>query len=282
MSNVKEEEKTVTAGARLTMINSPVNEPSGGDRSPPDSSDCALIGSKAVATGEGTRSSTHFTALVSSRLTKRVDTAFSPSKDPVDHFVTNGSAAVLPVDSNSSRAETKEPCCIPQDKVVFMAILASALQMVVAVIYFVVAFVSANDERGKEFYFVEDTGERTFREGMVYKLQHPALSPRTDDLGYIERAYHRVQDGTDDFWRDYNVYLAMMVVPAVVGVYWLVANFYLICEYRVRSCEDRAKVPLSPKKIGVHHGRRWDFPPLRRERRHRLPNLLVLVWISPP
>ncbi len=238
MSNVKEEEKTVTAGARLTMINSPVNEPSGGDRSPPDSSDCALIGSKAVATGEGTRSSTHFTALVSSRLTKRVDTAFSPSKDPVDHFVTNGS--------------------------------------------FVVAFVSANDERGKEFYFVEDTGERTFREGMVYKLQHPALSPRTDDLGYIERAYHRVQDGTDDFWRDYNVYLAMMVVPAVVGVYWLVANFYLICEYRVRSCEDRAKVPLSPKKIGVHHGRRWDFPPLRRERRHRLPNLLVLVWISPP
>ncbi|MDR3549440.1 MAG: hypothetical protein P4M11_14445 [Candidatus Pacebacteria bacterium] len=93
----------------------------------------------------------------------------------------------------------------------------------------VVAFLAAFDERGKEAYFDEDPTERDIVAAINLKLVHPTWTMRTDDWGYIRRVYEDNKDGTNNRWKEYNVFLAICITAAVCGAVWIFTN---LCEVK--------------------------------------------------
>lgn len=88
--------------------------------------------------------------------------------------------------------------------------------------YMVISGLCAFDKRGKEVYFAQDPTEYEFRAALAMKKINPQYSIKTDDWGYFQRAFQRVQDTNDSYWSNYDAFLAILVTAGVVGIYWIV------------------------------------------------------------
>ena len=58
---------------------------------------------------------------------------------------------------------------------------------------------------------------------------------RTDDWGYIERAYYHAKDGTDTYWSDYDIFLPVLITAGLACLYWVVTNVYMMFQYTDRE-----------------------------------------------
>jgi len=82
--------------------------------------------------------------------------------------------------------------------------------------------------RGKEVYFDQNTTEFTFLAGMEMKTRNLNWTIRTDDWGYFYRAFCNYMSGSNNYWKDYDAFLGIILTSSFSGVLWI---FGLYLEY---------------------------------------------------
>ncbi len=87
------------------------------------------------------------------------------------------------------------------------------------------------DKKGKEVYFVEDPTERTFEAGMVDKFTNPSWTIKTDDWGYIYRAFEKTLSNSNSYWKDYDIFLAVALTAGVTSILWVIGCSIEINKY---------------------------------------------------
>jgi hypothetical protein len=129
-----------------------------------------------------------------------------------------------------------------------------------------VALIVVLDRRGKEAYFYEDSTERTFLQLLEDKKLYPQWTPKTDDWGYIQRAYYRAQD-SDPFWKQYDILVPVVVTAGLSGAYWVVANTIAAIQFRAGCWCAASLVRLEGEGVGDNAELDWDGGSVYREHR---------------
>jgi hypothetical protein len=89
------------------------------------------------------------------------------------------------------------------------------------------------DKKGKEIYFDEDGGaSHSFVEGMMIKtVTNPTWTIKTEDWGWFQRASEEVRKDSSSFWKDYDVWIAIVVTAGVTGIMWIINSIMEIKKF---------------------------------------------------
>eukprot|EP01022_Parablepharisma_sp_SALTPOND_P008164 TRINITY_DN135304_c1_g1_i1.p2 TRINITY_DN135304_c1_g1~~TRINITY_DN135304_c1_g1_i1.p2 ORF type:complete len:245 (-),score=7.32 TRINITY_DN135304_c1_g1_i1:81-815(-) len=103
------------------------------------------------------------------------------------------------------------------------------LLLLLSIGYLITSLVAVFDRQGREVYF-ENNPQRayTFLQGKELKLANPSWVIRTDDWGYIYRAYQREND---PYWSQYDVFLYIVVTAAVTTFLWVLVTLMDLYKY---------------------------------------------------
>lgn len=98
--------------------------------------------------------------------------------------------------------------------------------------------------RGKEVYFDENTTEVTFYVGMQIKLLNPTWTIRTDDWGFIYRAFGNYLSGSNNYWRSYDVFIGLLLTAGITGTLYLFGSYIEFKRFTDKNMK------LTPKVFG--------------------------------
>ena len=108
-----------------------------------------------------------------------------------------------------------------------LGLFFSIFLLILAIGYLISSLIAVFDKRGNEIYFDESPNVYDFENAKIAKLANPSWHMRTDDWGYIYRAYQ----STDPYWSKYNVFLYIVVTAAVTTFMWVIATLVDIWKY---------------------------------------------------
>ena len=101
--------------------------------------------------------------------------------------------------------------------------------------YIAISILCLLDKKGKEVYFDEDpnTGASyTFAVGMGIKLfSNTEWTVRTEDWGYFYRAFEETMKDSNSYWKDYDVWLAIVITAGVTGIMWIINSIIEIRKF---------------------------------------------------
>ena len=131
--------------------------------------------------------------------------------------------------SPSKAEETVEEKPLPATRTTFVGILLSALIIIGSIGYAAASVLCAFDKKGREAYFAEklDT-ELPLVFALKFKVTAPTWTLKTDDWGWIQRA----SENLDSFWKNYDVFYAVLIVGIVCSLYWLVSGIFELLKYK--------------------------------------------------
>ena len=90
-----------------------------------------------------------------------------------------------------------------------------------SLIYMTISLICCFDKRGKEVYFEDSNQEYSLSEGILNIESHNGKQIKTDDWGYIYRAYESPTRDPAIHWEDYSILKYIIATSIISGVFWL-------------------------------------------------------------
>ena len=91
------------------------------------------------------------------------------------------------------------------------------------------------DKRDKEIYFEGDPSETEYEFGdpniLRIKEANPTWEIKTDDWGYIYRVFEKAIFNSRTLWREYNVFVLIVITVGITGILWIILSIVNIIKY---------------------------------------------------
>jgi len=94
-----------------------------------------------------------------------------------------------------------------------------------------ISYLAINDKKGKEVFFDEAPTEVTFQQGILLKALNPTWNMKTEDWGYIQRAYDAVKKDASSYWKDYDIYFLILVVAGASGLLFIITGIIELIKF---------------------------------------------------
>ena len=90
----------------------------------------------------------------------------------------------------------------------------------------------AFDKKGKDVYFDAVPDEYDLFTGLALKIANPTYTIMTENWGYFQVAFERVNKDSSSPWKDYDCFLYILCIAGGTGLFWIIMASIEIHQFR--------------------------------------------------